>query len=510
MPKNFSCNLGSINLSKFVVNPYQKNSYFDWTRFSDAVDIAVEALDTIIDENLDRHALKEQAENSANYRNIGLGAMGYSNMLFKLGLKYGSPEAIHFTDTLFRTMFESALKASNRLAIEKGAFPKCKPELIIESEIIKNANIKPYLLESIKTYGLRNCSLLSIAPNGSIATMIGCTGGCEPEFALSYTRRTDNLAESYEVYCQSVREYFEAINQPIDLKMLPDYFVTSKDIAWIDRIKTQAVMQKYIDTAISSTVNLPKETTVEEIEQLYLEAWKQGLKGITIYRSGCAREGILTTEDKSIDTNKKVENNPQKLDSIKETQVLPRGYVVDVSDDLVGYKRKLGTGCGNIYLEVYSDEFTGEPQETFINIGSSGGCERNYQFISRLISLALRGGIPIESIIDQAMSVRPCTAYVNRTKAKHDTSAGTSCPSAIGYALKDLYEKTKERFYLADEVEEYFEEAECTGNCESCHSCQSENIEEKKVVNPCPECGEELHFEGGCNICKSCGYSKCD
>lgn len=167
MPKNFSCNLGSLNLSKFVVNPYQKNSYFDWTRFNDAVDIAVEALDTIIDENLERHALKEQAENSANYRNIGLGAMGYSNMLFKLGLKYGSPEAIHFTDTLFKTMFESALKASNRLAIEKGAFPKCKPKLIVESEIIKNANIKPYLLESIKTYGLRNCSLLSIAPNGS-------------------------------------------------------------------------------------------------------------------------------------------------------------------------------------------------------------------------------------------------------------------------------------------------------------------------------------------------------
>ena len=143
------------------------------------------------------------------------------------------------------------------------------------------------------------------------------------------------------------------------------------------------------------------------------------LKGVTIFRDGCKRVAVLTTDN----------SKPKEETEIKAKTELPRGYIMNVSDDLVGYKRKITTGCGSIHLEVYSDDITGEPQETFINIGSGGGCERNYQFISRLISLALRAGVPIESIIDQAMSIRPCTAYVNRTKSKHDTSAGTSCPA---------------------------------------------------------------------------------
>ena len=180
--------------------------------------------------------------------------------------------------------------------------------------------------------------------------------------------------------------------------------------------------------------------------------------------------------------------------------------MADVSDDLIGYKRKLNTGCGSIHMEMYSDEFTGEPQETFINIGSSGGCERNYQFISRLISTALRGGVPIESIIDQAMSIRPCNAYVARTKSKGDTSPGTSCPSAIGYALKDLNEKMHERCFaeLEDDTEEEVEYT--TVEAKDAHG----TVIKVFTVPKCPDCGEPITFEGGCNICKSCGWSKCD
>ena len=510
LPKNFSCNLGSLNLSEFVKNPYTKDAQFDWNDFAHSVSIAVEALDTIIDENLSRHALKEQAENSKNYRNVGLGVMGYSNALFKLGLTYGSHKSLEFTQKLFHDLLLRALTTSNQLAISKGAFPKCKPEKIVQSNIISKLSDK-YLLESIKTYGLRNCSLISIAPTGSIATMLGITGGCEPEFALSYKRRTENLNESYDVYCKSVDEYWSMTDQTIDkgnIDSLPSYFVTSKDIPWRQRVDTQAIMQEYVDTAISSTINLSHDTPIEEVEQIYLYAWQKGLKGITIYRSGCAREGILVSDDKYIDNDKKIENSPQKCHSINEIQGLPRGYVVDVSDDLIGYKRKLNTGCGSIHMEVYSDEITGEPQETFINIGSSGGCERNYQFISRLISTALRGGVPIESIIDQAMSIRPCTAYINRTKSKHDTSPGTSCPSAIGYALKDLHEKMHDRYFPECE--------ECVMDCED--DIEYETFELKAnnqtvttiTIAKCPECGEPLIFEGGCNTCKACGYSKCD
>ena len=163
-------------------------------------------------------------------------------------------------------------------------------------------------------------------------------------------------------------------------------------------------------------------------------------------------------------------------------------------------------------MEVYSDETTGEPQETFINIGSSGGCERNYQFISRLISTALRGGVPIEAIIDQARSIRPCTAYVNRTKSKGDTSPGTSCPAAIGLALQDLYAKTKE-LYSNDIIDDN-DTGEIICDCNGCVECSE--IQETKKNNVCPECGSTLRFEGGCVICtgdethQGCGWSKCD
>ena len=515
LPKNFSCNLGSLNLSEFVAYPYTRNAYFDWDKFDNAIDIAVEALDTIIDENLDRHALKEQSENSKNYRNIGLGVMGYANMLFKLGLTYGSKEAIQFTTGLFRNMMHEALLVDTDLAIDKGAFPLCKPDKIAKSKLI-NKILPPSDIEPIKEYGLRNCSLISIAPTGSIATMLGVSGGCEPEFALSYTRKTENLNESYDVFCKSVEEYWKLTDETMDkgnIKSLPKYFVTSKDINWKDRIDTQSAMQDYVDTAISSTINLPEDTSIEEVEQIYLYAWKKGLKGVTIYRSGCAREGILIEESKGQENNKTC----NECLSYDNTNNLPRGYVVDTSDDLVGYKRKLNTGCGSIHMEVYADELTGELQETFINIGSSGGCERNLQLISRLMSLALRAGVSVENIIDQCKSIKPCLAYVSRTNKKHDTSKGSSCPSAIGYALEDLYDKIKERCFADFDLED--------GYVEPLTISSPAIKEEDKIVKTgadgqmitknsdciCPECGEPLVFEGGCNQCKACGlYSKCD
>jgi ribonucleoside-diphosphate reductase alpha chain len=272
-------------------------------------------------------------------------------------------------------------------------------------------------------------------------------------------------------------------NNITDDKDLPEFFVTARDLNYENRIKMQAVWQKHIDASISSTVNVPESFTVENTEELYKLAWKSGLKGVTIFRENCKRIAVLTSGG----------NEPTKTSDKPETaDCLPRGYITDVSDDLVGCKRKITTGCGTIHLEAYFDETSGEPQETFINIGSGGGCERNYQFISRLISLALRAGVPIESIIDQANSIRPCTAYTNRTKLKKDTSMGTSCPSAIGYALKDLYKKAKDLRIDADDIDE---ENTTTSVASSAK---------------CPECGETLAMEGGCNVCKTCGWTKCD
>ena len=488
LPKNFSCNLGSLNLSEFVVYPYTKNAYFDWDDFIEAVYIAVEALDDIIDENIERHALKEQAENSRNYRNIGLGVMGYANMLFKLRLTYGSEEAIEFTDVLFSRMLNAALYESALLAKRKGAFPKCKKEEILKSQIIVNHACES-VKEAIEKYGLRNCSLISIAPTGSIATMLGVSGGCEPEFALSYTRKTENLNGTYDVFCKSVEEYWELTDDVIDkgnINSLPKYFVSSKDINWKDRINTQSVMQNYVDTAISSTVNLSKDTPIEEIEQIYLYAWKKGLKGITIYRSGCMREGILTTEESKQGKEEVIYNKPE------------RGEVIPVNDnDAIGFKRKLMTGCGSLHCTAFFDVNTGELVETYLSKGSTGGCNNFMVGLSRMISMASRAGVSIQDIVDQLMSTGSCPSYASRSATKHDTSKGSCCPMAVGYALKEMWEE-----FQGKEMKPKIKLNEKEG---------------KKILNTirtlrsfCPECGEPLIFEGGCNICKSCGYTKCD
>lgn len=495
LKKNACCNLGSLNLAAFVKDPYTASAEFDWDAFLEAVPIAVEALDDIINENAVNHAIQEQADNSLNYRNIGLGVMGYGTALFKLGLKYGSREANSFTEDLFGMMMAMALSASADLAREKGAFPKCKNNLIVESNIIQNlyaaGYIDRHLIEHIKKDGLRNCSLLSVAPTGSIANTLAITGGCEPEFALSYTRRTDNLKDSYEVYCGAVREYWDVNNIPEEernIASLPDYFVTSADIAWQDRVEVQAIMQKYVDTAISSTVNLPKETTMEEIEQIYLEAWKKGLKGITVFRDGCKRLGILTTESQT-------ENNASKHSQ------LGRGDIIGTDDDVVGKKRKLITGCGSLHCTAFFDPITGDLLETYLSKGSTGGCNNFMIGLSRMISLAARGGVPVESIIDQLDSCGTCPSYAVRRATKGDTSIGSCCPIAIGNALKDMHAEMMSE--LGTDV--------CDELCEET-AMDPAPIVVEEIDNAviCPQCGARLVQEGGCINCKSCGWDKCE
>ena len=492
LPAGGSCLLGSINLAEFV-----DENGFNYFEFKKAVDIAVKALNDVLDEGISLHPLQEQRESVRDWRQIGLGIFGLADMLIKLGIEYGSEESITLCNVIGYQMANQAIKTSALLAKEFGAYPNYKKDAVLKSEYLMT-NASEETINLISNYGLRNSQLLTIAPTGSLSSMIGVSGGIEPVYANYYTRKTESLHghdEYYKVYTPIVEKYMKEHNIEDD-SMLPNFFVTAQDLNYLNRIEMQSVWQNRIDASISSTVNVPNSFTVEETENLYMCAWKQGLKGVTIFRDGCKRTGILTTDESNREKEEK--------DNTCNASELPRGYIIDASDDLVGYKRKLNTGCGSIHFEVYSDEFTGEPQETFINIGSSGGCERNYQFISRLISLALRAGVPVESIIDQAMSIRPCKSYTDRTKSKGDTSKGTSCPSAIGYALKELQEKINARLLVEEDCEDEYVYEETYDDVRK---------EDKKVVhnNPkCPECGAELAFEGGCNSCKNCGWSKCD
>lgn len=488
LPAGGSCLLGALNLSAFVKNPFTEDAKFDIQSFADAVVTAVYALNEVLDEGLELHPLEEQRKSVRDWRQIGLGMMGLADCLIKLGIVYGSNEANELCDFIAKSMFEIAIKASEVRSHEYGNYPMFDKDAVNDSPMLEALN---YCVD-----GLNNSQLLTIAPTGSISTMIGVSGGIEPIFANSYTRRTQSLHGKeedviYKVYTPIVKEYMK-VHNITDESKLPKEFVVASDISPKDRINCQAAWQKWIDASISSTINLPNSATIEDVENIYMYAWERGLKGVTVYRAGCAREGILVTDE----TKKNINKEPNNM--CKSINDLPRGYVVDTSDDLIGYKRKLNTGCGSVHMEVYFDDVSGDPQETFINIGSGGGCERNYQFISRLISLALRAGVSINDIIDQANSIRPCTAYVNRTKSKHDTSPGTSCPSAIGKALQDLCTKMQDKCFVDDEYDETDE-------------AQDTEVDLRLHKNAlCPECGSMLQQEGGCNICKNCGWTKCD
>lgn len=301
--------------------------------------------------------MKEYADNSKEWRNIGLGVFGYADMLMALGLTYGEPKAIEFTDYLFKFMMRMAMYYNHRRGLKKRSYPKYNRCTVEQSAIYQNhASTLPH-------GSFRNCSLLSIAPTGSIGTMMGLSGGIEPEFALFYTRRTDNLDDEYKIEARVVKDYRKVTGDTSDT--LPPYFVTSSDINYRNRIDTQSVIQDHVDTAISSTINLPKETTKEEIEKLYLYAWQKGLKGVTIFRDGCKRLGILTTQD---------EDKPNNDESNDTTPTgFKRGDIVQVSDDLIGYKRRVVTGCGDFMEQIFFDDFTGEPLENYIAMGDGGG-----------------------------------------------------------------------------------------------------------------------------------------
>lgn len=479
LPAGGSCLLGSINLAEFACD-----TGFDFESFKHCVKSSVIALNEVLDEGLPLHPLKEQRESVYDWRQIGLGIFGLADLLIKLGIKYGSPEAIDLCDMIGHTMADMAIKTSAVLAKEYGVYPKYKPEAV-EQSAFYSKNALGETKELVESFGLRNSQLLTIAPTGSLSTMLGVSGGIEPIFANYYTRKTESLKghdEYYKLYTPIVKEYMDKHGLKDDSE-LPDYFVTAQTLDYKNRIYMQSIWQSHIDASISSTVNVPNDFTVEQVEGLYMTAWDAGLKGVTIFRDGCKRAGILTIKENVEDIVEK----PHRLE---------RGMIIKADDNCIGKKRTLRTGCGTLHCEAFFDPDNGQLLETYFSKGSSGGCNNFMIGLSRMISLAARGGIDVYSIVDQLKSSGTCPSYAVRTATKHDTSKGSSCPVAIGNALLEMYEEMMDEVGFSD-------------------------IEEKEleVITPkivpvskakCPQCGGELVFEGGCNTCKNCGWSKCD
>lgn len=477
LPAGGSCLLGALNLSEFVENPFTDKAAFNIPEFKSAVRIAIRALNNVLDEGLELHPLEEQRESVRDWRQIGLGIMGFADMLLKMSCQYDSARALDIIDMIGKTLVNTGLQESAILANETQSFPECDLRLILASTfitVLRNSNvIEDNTINLIKRYGLRNSQLFTIAPTGSISTMLGVSGGVEPIFATHYTRKTESLHGEDVFY----NVYTPIIQQMIDMELIPEEKVcniaTAQNIDPFDRVTIQGEWQRFIDASISSTVNVTNDTSVETIRELYEIAWREGCKGLTIYRAGCKKEGILVATPKE-----QPEQNIIQI-PLSDTSI----------DNCVAYGTQLTTGCGSLWMSVYFHKKTGQLCHIFLDKGSQGGCNSFMVGLSRLISLAGKKGATVKEIVDQLNSVPACPSYTVRTAVKGDTSTGKCCPSAIGKALLELNQR-----YIEDHA-----------NIDN-----EVLVKEEVTVSKCPECGAKLNFTGGCNSCPECGYTKCD
>ena len=478
MPAFGACLLGSLNLAAFV-----EYNTFDWSGFKSAVRIAVRALNDVLDEGMYKHPLGEQQEMAKNWRQIGLGIMGLADMLIELEMRYGDPDSIAFCDSVASMLAREAISASINLAEDYDYYP-CYRNLVEKSNFFlahADSNIK----DRASQYGMRNSQLLTIAPTGTISTMIGVSGGIEPIFANSYNRTTKTLhgeEKTYKVYTPIVQKYME-LHGIKDEEKLPKWFATSADISVEGRIAMQSVWQSHIDASISSTVNLPKSATVEDVEEIYYRAWKSGLKGITVYRAGCAREGILVTDGVKKETTAK-ESTAQNTEKVYDTYMPVSRKTIGVTSGKTYCKK---CACGTLYITVNRDS-NGHVVETFVHTSKGGICQANLNGLNRMISVGLRSGVKVDEIADQLKGIT-CPACI-KTMGKGTKLDGISCSDILGKTLLEFYNDVQE---------------ECV--CKKTDEKPTEEIE--TAANSCPDCGADLIHEGGCVICLKCGWSKC-
>lgn len=473
-----SCLLGSLNLDAFVY--YCKEPKFNYIDFEYSVRQAVNALNEVQREGIQYLPLEKQRENAEKWRQIGLGIMGLADCLIHLGIKYGSKESIEFCESVASIMANAAIGESASSALKFGTYEAYNYKNISSTKYYKTV-IKENIDNLVQKYGLYNSQILTCAPTGSLSTMLGVSGGIEPIFANFYTRKTESLHGKdtyYKVYTKIVKEYMDSHGLKDDSE-LPDYFITAQTLDYHNRLRMQAIWQKYIDASISSTVNLPNSATVEDVFNLYMEAYELGLKGVTVFRDGCERAGILTTSS----TPKKEEVKEEtKFNSIKPVSRKQMGITHGDT-----YCKKCA--CGTLYITVNRDDDY-NIVEIFVHTSKGGICQANISALTRLASLSLRSGVLVDEVIDQLRAIS-CPAC-NVTRAKGKPIDGMSCSDIISRVLQSAYDKKRDS--AKKEI------------------VKNEDIVDDKVVEDytCPECGAKLLMSGGCRTCQECGWSKCE
>ncbi len=478
-----SCNLGSINLSKMICD-----GEIDWKKLGETTRKATHFLDNVIDMNA--YPLKRIEEMTKSNRKIGLGVMGFADMLLMLGVRYDSEEAISLAEKIMKFMMDEARQASQELAEERGEFPNFK------ESIYDVAGKRP----------LRNATLTTIAPAGTLSIIANSSSGIEPVFAISYIRNIMDNTRLVEVhpYFREVAEkrgfYSDDLMRRIAEKGtikgfaeipedVQDLFVTAHDIAPVWHIRMQAAFQKYTHNAVSKTVNFPHDATLEDVRQVYMLAYESGCKGVTIYRDRSREEQVL---------NKAMPKDVEKKKAAAKIIPRPRPAVT------TGTTSKIATGCGNLYITINEDE-QGLPFEVFMHMGKAGGCAMSQlEAIGRLLSLALRSGIETNSIIEQLRGIRcPSPSWEKGGRI-------FSCSDAIARAIERRVQSTKNK--NSDPHPKAEKTQDLPSATETMGDPPVSNIKTTKagnIVGVCPDCGGVLWHIEGCMVCKSCGYSKC-
>jgi len=481
-----SCNLGSINVSKFV-----HDGNILWEELEDIIYTSVHFLDNVIDMN--KYPIKQIEDMTKRNRKIGLGIMGWADMLAMLDIPYNSNEALELASHLMKFIRDKGREASAEIAKKRGNFPN------FDGSIYPKLGFKY----------MRNATITTIAPTGTISIIAGSSSGIEPYFAIAFYRNVMDNEKLVEV-CPTFREIakregffsgelFEYIAEKgsvKDSKVVPEkykkIFVTAHEISPIWHVKMQSAFQKYTDNAVSKTVNFSKEATVEDVKEVYMLAFRQGCKGITIYRDGSRTGQVLNI---GTSENKKEE----KLFEVKGSFTpKPRPKV------LMGRTIEMMTGCGKLYVTINYDE-NGDPFEVFTSMGKAGGCAQSQcEAIGRLISIVLRSGGEPETIIKQLKGISCHMRY------GFGPNQVLSCADAVGKAIEKAVNNPIEINVINQEkitVDKLLEEAENKSKQEGNLDTEGENITVKNGA--CPECGSPIQHIEGCDVCYSCGYSHC-
>ena len=436
-----------------------------------------------------------------NFRTIGLGITGLGDMLIMLNMRYGSKESLEYVDGLMDFISYWTYKASIALAKEKGTFPYFKANEFCESGYLAKKASKDNkwytLKEEVRQYGIRNARMIVIAPTGTISMVFGnnCSSGIEPVFSLEYDRKVHIGGQEEEnIQVIKFKDYAYNLAKQMNVTIDKNIFVTALELPVEDHVNMLKTVAYHSDSSISKTINIPEEYPFEDTKEVYMECWRNGVKGCTIFRPNSIRQGILINPNEK--KEEKVIND--KKDKVKYDSILP--IEKEELGTTYGTNVKKITSCGKLHINVARDS-EGNVTELYVS-GSKGGiCMANINAISRLVSLALRSGIKVEEIIDQLKGIdcKACSA----SRARGIYLDGISCPDIIGKALEKDYKEGP--FWLKQEIQE----SPITVKTKIKPEVKLE-LEESKKENKCPQCGEKIINNGGCIICLSCGWTKCE